>query len=210
MVTSSVSNDFKIKPAQGTEILTNGNTAIKQDTDFINFQKPESTSDYNKILSQTTMSMQKFANSHYKNSVMLEPKEIDQIKDSLNNFSSNDSKVSEFKKELLNDLTNFQNQIKTNYVDRITEYRKQQQLCEKQIKVLEFEKNKLIMDRLSKISWPYDEKTKEYDNKIATLTIQSQQYAQKAQQAQQMRPAANEKDILLYQLKLKEKYSTAV
>jgi len=163
--------------------------------------------DVSQLLSQATMQMQKFANSKYKTNVMIEPTEIDQIKNSLNNYVSDDTKVAEFKKEILNDLTDFQEQIKTNYIGRIEDFYKQKQLCERQIKVLDVEKHKLIMDRLSKIEWPYDKKTQEYDNKIAALKTQSKQLEQKMEEAQQMRPAANEKDLLIYQLKLKEKYS---
>jgi len=206
MVAKPISTNYTIPKAQSLEVTNN--TTASSDEGYENCCfTAEKPTDYSKILSQTTISLNKFANSHYKTTVMLEPNEIDHIKDSLNNYKSDDSRVTEFKNQLLGDLTDFQKQIKTNYSERIADYRKQQLLCEKQIQILNVEKHKLIMNRLSKIAWPYDDKTKEYDNKIAMLTTQSQQYAQKATQAEQMRPAANEKDVLLYQMKLKDKYS---
>lgn len=159
------------------------------------------------LLSQTAMSMNNFAHSPYKAKVMLEPAEIDKIKSSLSKFTSDDKKAIEFKKEIINDLTNLQNQIKENYMGRIQGLYTKKETCERQIKVLEDKKYGLIKERLAKIEWPYDEKTKACDVEIARLKVLAQQYQQKMEYEQQMRPAANEKDILLYQLKQKEKYS---
>lgn len=169
--------------------------------------KPDISSDYRKILSQTTLSMNKVANSYYKNSAYLDIREIDQIKDALNNFALNDARTMAFKREIIDDLSDFQKQIKSNYVEKIANLNKQKQDCERQIKIFEFEKNKLIMDRLSKILWPYDQKTKKYDNDISALQAKVTQYTEKIASAQQMRPLANEKDILIYTMRLKNKYS---
>lgn len=211
MVASAILNDYRFYQAKSAEdalTVTNAVEAIRQEyQDYSFVAKPMPKDDCAKILSQTTLSIKKFANSYYKSSAYLEPSEIDHIKDSLKNYASDDERVTAFKREIIDDLSNFQKQIKEKYVAQIADYRKKQQLCEKQIRVYEFEKNKLIMDRLSKIAWPYDAKTKEYDQKIAALESQAQHYAQRALSAQQMRPAANEKDILLYQMQLKEKYS---
>lgn len=171
----------------------------KQDEGFIE--------DYEKILNLTALSIKMYANSYYKDSAAIEPNEIDQIKKSLSNYVNNNEKTDAFKKELIQDLSEFQKQIKTKHVQQISDLIKEKQFCEKEIRVLDFEKNKLIMERLSKIVWPYDQKTKEYDNKIAQLQIRLQKLTTKIENQQNMRPMANEKDILLYKMHLKEKFA---
>lgn len=168
--------------------------------------REDSNNDYEKIINMTTLSMKMFSTSHYKKSAFLDINEVEQIKESIISYSDKDRGISNLKQELINDLTEFQKQIKTNYVERISDMEKQKKLCEKQAMILEYEKNKLIMDRLSKIVWPYDQKTKEYDAQIEKLQIQVQKYQQKITEMQQTKPIANEKDILIYQIKIKEKY----
>lgn len=205
MTTSITLNDFV-----AAEVETNQGATNTINTESIKFcaavREENVALDYEKILNMTSLSIKMFANSFYKSSEFLEPSDIEQIKDSLNNYVNNNEKVVEFKNAILNDLTKFQKQIKVNHVQKLAELEKQKQFSEKQLRVLEFEKQKLVMDRLAKIAWPYDAKTKEYDNKIAALQIQVQKLAQKIEELQQMRPAANEKEILLYRMYLTEKY----
>lgn len=211
MATNSILNEYKAfqaKNAEDANTVSKAAAAIRDEyTNSCFVKKSEPVNDRAMLVSQVTRSIKSISNAPYKSSTSLEPPEIEHIKDCLNNYACSDEKTAEFKKEIITDLNNFQKQIKEKHYLQIAEFTKKQQFCEKQIRVYEFEKNKLIMDRLSKISWPYDEKTKEYDNKIASLQIQAQQYAQRALAAQQMRPAANGKDLLLYQMQLKEKYS---
>ncbi|MDD3436966.1 MAG: hypothetical protein PHC64_07440 [Candidatus Gastranaerophilales bacterium] len=65
------------------------------------------------------------------------------------------------------------------------------------------------MDKLTRILWPYDGKTKQYDSQITKCKLQIQQCEQKIATLQESRPTANEKDILIYQMHLKEKYIKA-
>lgn len=170
-------------------------------------EKPEFNVDYERMLNLTALSIKMYANSHYKTSAYLEPSEIDQVKIALNNYTKHNEKLEAFKTEIVGDLTEFQNQIKTKHVQRLAELTKEKQFCEKQIRILDCEKHKRITERLSKVLWPYDEKTKEYDHKITKLQIQAEQYANKIAKLQKMRPAANEKDILIYGMHLKEKFA---
>lgn len=160
-----------------------------------------------RVLSLTSMSIKMLSTSYYKSNTFLEASDIEQIKDSLRNYTRCSDKVNDFKNELIDDLTTFQQQIKTNHFKKLADMAKEKQFLEKQVNVLNFSKHKLIMDRLSKVEWPYDNKTKDYDNKIATLQIKIQKYGQKIEDLQKMRPMATEKDILIYQMHLKEKYS---
>lgn len=170
-------------------------------------QASDIAADVAKIIAQTAMSLKQYSQVHYKTTPYLEPSEVDQIKTALNNYANNNEALKSFKKELLEDLTNFQEQIKVNQAQRLQDLRNQKANCEKQLMILNVEKSKLIMDRLSKIVWPYDQKTSAYSKKIAALETQLEQLAQKITDLKKMRPAANEKDILLYQLHLKEKYT---
>ena len=216
MTTSTTLNEyikFELQNEEDERIISNAIHSIQKE--FINYyskakeheQEQDISADYSKILNSIVLSVKSFANSSYKTFTYLEDRDVEQIKSSLNNYTNNNEKITEFKKELMDDLTAFQKQIRTNHVQKLAEMEKQKRFCEKQTRVFEFEKNKLIMDRLSKIIWPYDAKTKEYENKIANLHVQIQKYEQKIEQLQKMRPNANEKDILLYQMHLKEKYA---
>lgn len=161
---------------------------------------------YESMLNLTEASIKKYANSTHKYGEYLEPNEIEQIKRALVEFSNN-NETSEFKNEMIEDLTAFQQQILTNHKERITELVKEKEICEKQLRIAECEKNQLIMERLSQIVWPYDAKTKEYDQKIAQLQAKVEQYTNKIKNQKNLRPAANQKDILLYTMHLREKFA---
>ena len=204
-MTATVLEMKNIESEDSIRIITN---AIKNEFVSVTTNGETSNTDCEKVVRMTALSVKKFANIYYKKSEFLEISDIEQIKDSLKNYANKDSKVSEFKKVIIDDLTAFQQQIKTNYVQRLTELGKQKQDAEKQIRVMDFEKNKLVMERLSRIVWPYDQTTKEYDSKIAKLQMQVEKYTQQIEDLKQMRPVANEKDILLYQINFKNKFQT--
>lgn len=165
------------------------------------------TKDYEKLLNLTKMSMRMFANSYYKASTFIEVSDIEQIKSSLKNYKNDYKKVNEFKKQLIADLTNFQTQIKTNHLNKISTLSKEKDLMEKQVKVLEYKKHKIVMERLSNILWPYCKETTECTQKIAVLEAKIQQTTQRIEHLKTLRPMANEKEIMMYQMHLKEKYS---
>lgn len=213
MAANTTLNEYiKLHDNEGDRTIKNATNAIKNG--FVSYcskvNEEQASDDCEKILNLTALSIKTFANSCYKSSAYLEPSDIEQIKNSLNNYSNNPERINEFKQELVNDLTDFQKQIKARHFERIAEMTKEKQFCDKQIRVLDFEKSKLIMDRLSKIVWPYDEKTQAYDNKIAQLQIKAQQYTKKIENMKKMRPAANEKDILIYSMQLKERFASKI
>lgn len=213
MAASTTSNNdivFEVENEKNADAFKNSTDVIKSNlvSYFAEVNKDaDFTGDYNEIINLTSLSIKKFANAGYKTSPFLESRDIDQIKTSLDNYASRNETLYELKNELIEDLTNFQTQIKANHFQRIDELIKQKQHYEKQIKVTDFAKHKLVMDRLSKIVWPYDAQTKEYDIRIAKLEIQIKQCEQKIETLRKMRPVASEKDIILYQMHLKEKYA---
>lgn len=163
--------------------------------------------DYAKILKMTNLSMKMYANIYYKTLTYLEPSDIEEIKKALNNYRNQREKIEEFKQDIIFDLTEFQQQIKNNHTKKIVDWTKKKLLYEKQISILIAEKENLIKARISQLIWPYDRKTKSYDTQIKLLKIKAQKCVQKAVELQSMRPAADERDILLYQMHLKDKYS---
>lgn len=209
MATNTAFNDYYKQEFEDLKTIKNAAESLKKG--FVNYystiHEEDITADYEKILKHTALSIKMYSNSHYKNSETLEPMEIEQIKNALNNYANDKEKIKTFKQALIEDLTEFQKQIKSNHIKKITDLTKEKQFFEKQIRVLEFEKNKLIMERLSKIVWPYDQKTKEYETKIAQMQSKVQHYTNKIESLEQMRPMANEKDILLYKMHLKEKFA---
>lgn len=200
--------ESELKNMEDIKTIQNITNVIKKDVvdSLMNKSEENFTSDYEKIINLTKLSMKMFANAHYKSFTFLEVSDIEQIKDSLNNYSNSSERINAFKNVVIDDLTDFQKNIKEKHVQKMTETTKQKQILERQIRVFEFDKNKLIMERLSKVVWPYDEKTKAYDAKIANLQIQVQKCSQKIEELQQTKPLATEKDILLYQMSLKDRF----
>ena len=193
-------------------VYTENDSTNSTKSEFLNYISKQISEenlkkDYQKIIKHTTITMKTLANAYYKDCAFLESSDIEHIKTSLHNYVNNDKRVEKFKNAIIEDLTQIQNQIETNHVKKLKNLEKEKELCEKQVKVLDFAKNKLIMDRLSKVQWPYDSKTKEYESKIAGLKIKIEKDQQKIEELQKNRPSADEKDILIYQLRLKEKYS---
>lgn len=211
MTASIVMRDYRMLQNQTEEdflIVSSVAKTFKDEyKDYFGDSEKDRSEDYKKMLSQTALSMKQFANSNFKDSTYLDLKDIDQIKAALENFATNDDRVRNFKTELLGDLNEFQKCVEKRYYDKIADYKKKKSMCERKALILEFEKNKLIMERLSKIAWPYDEKTKTYDAQIESLQTQAKQYAQKIYIAERQKPQASEKDILIYQMHMKEKFS---
>lgn len=202
-MTASISTeDYALDLKNAANTLKDGNINYCSCT----IKEIDTNADYNKVLSMTAMSIKTLSNSFYKSGSYVEASDIEQIKSSLINYKGNDQ-VIELKRELVEDLTAFQKRIRENHVQRIAELTKEKQFLEKQIQVLEFEKHKLLVDRLTKLLWPSNTKTKEVECKIKALQMQAQQKAQRALELSQNRPIANEKDILIYQMHLKEKFA---
>lgn len=202
--------EFELKKAEDENIIKNVALAIKKE--FVSTypeKKEEKISDeeHDKILNMTSLSVKMYSNSYYKSTPYLDSMDIEQIKNALKNYASKQENVKEFKKALVDDLTEFGQQIKEKHFQKISEMVKEKHTCENEAKHFESLKNQLVMERLSKIVWPYDSKTKEYDTKIAALQSKVEYYTQKITNLQSLRPMATEKDILLYQMHLKEKYS---
>lgn len=159
------------------------------------------------ILNFTINSIKKYAYYSLKTHTFLEPYEVEQVKKALVNYTTNCEQADEFKQELLEDLTRFQHQIMGSQREKFMELINEKDNFEKQIKVLEYEKNTLVRERLAQIAWPYDAKTKKYDQQIAQLQAKVAQYTKKLENSKNMRPAANQKDILLYTMHLREKFA---
>jgi hypothetical protein len=213
MTASATLNEYlasEAKTLEDIKTITAATDVIKQEfvscypKEVENVEEVEKN--YKTVFKMTTMSIKMHSTSYYKDRACLDAKDIDQIKTALENFKNNNEKVINFKNELINDLSFFQEQIRNSHVQRLAALIKEKKLLAKELNVLNFQKHKLIMDRLSKILWPYDENTKEYDAKITATEMKIGQYTQKIERMQTSRPMANEKDILIYQMHLKEKY----
>lgn len=169
--------------------------------------KEESKEDYNEVLAYASRSIKAHANASYKSHTFIEVSDIEKIKDALNQFANKNDKVAQFKKELINDLTSFEMQIKIDHAQNLIELAEEKQFCQKQIQIFEFGKQKLIRERLAKMAWPYDSKTKEYDKKIEILNEKLSKIEQTIEEAKAMRPMAKEKEVLAYQQQLINKFS---
>ena len=143
------------------------------------------------------------ASLQFKGSSFVEPQEIDQVKKILQGESCNIYT----KKQIEQELTNFQNKINSEYKDKIKEYSAAKIELEDKLDVLESRKSKLVAERLAQFAWPFDEQTRAYDRKIYEFKARIRSFELKIQSVEAMRPAAREKDILVFQHQLKEKFS---
>lgn len=163
-------------------------------------------SDFNldEVIGKIVSTMNKMASVEFKGSVFIEPCEVNTIKELLVNYEERSAKIAQIKRE----LETFSTQIQTNYSKRIFEQKKEKVGCEDQIEVLEVERQQLILARLTKFCWPYDSTVKRYDLKIKALKTRAAKCGFQIEQLTGMRPAANAKDILLFQTELKGKFCT--
>lgn len=216
MTANATYNEFKAIEAKASEdakTIATVTNILKEE--FVSFypsnidieDAKETAQQIEKVFNLTNMSIKMYSTSYYKKHASLDTLELEQIKKALENFKNNNQKVESFKRVLIEDLEKFQKQIRANHTQKIATLAKEKQLLERQLFTLNLEKNRLIMDRLSKIVWPYDEKTKQYTSKIAATETRIAQYENKIGELELYRPMANEKDVLLYQMQLKEKFA---
>lgn len=185
--------------AQGNELLElNVNSSFS-------LQQEEIYSDANVelIVGKIANAMNSTANLNFKGSTFLEPSEVEDLKRILDEEICDSNIKIQFKRE----LTNFQEKIKTDYIQQVNDLKEEKLFCESQIDMLDVAKKKIVMDRLAKMCWPYDEKTRAYDRKIEALGIQVKKIDMKIEKIMSMRPAAKEKDILIFQHQLKQKFT---
>lgn len=211
MAVNAALEEYQVLELQKVEdlgIIKNITNAIKND--FVNYysvNKEEANKDeFNKLISLVQMSLKSYANIYYKKTISLYHADIEQIKLTLNNYANKSRELAEFKQAIISDLTSFQRDIRNKHVEKIEELRQEKKYYEKQIVSLENEKNKLIMDRLSKIAWPYDKTTKEYEVKIEVLQLKVKRCEKSIAELKDVTPHANEKDILMYKMHLQEKF----
>lgn len=152
-----------------------------------------------KILSAIT----DMANIQYKGSSYVEPREIEQVKMIL---ESEQCDVTA-KKEIEKELTKFQETIQANYKETISKYRNIKMELEEQVDLFEQQKNKIVSKRISQFLWPFNESTRAYDGKIYNLKCKIRSCEIKMEEASSMRPMAREKEIIKFNMQMKEKFS---
>lgn len=174
-------------------------------------ENAEFKTDYDRVLHLTLISLRTHSTSEFKSHEYLNLNDVDSIKNALRNYCNNNERIAEFKKELIDDLTKFQDKINTKHIERIDALTKQKENIENQIKLLEKEQIKLNLQKMPKFFWSNSNRPlKECEAKIAALKGQSQQCTNKIGILKQEGPTANEKDILIHQMLLKEKYNQKI
>lgn len=181
--------------------------ALKKEYAIAGYNDSETNAEYERMLNLTTISLKMYATSYYKKTEFLESSDIDQIKAALHNYVNQDETLTEFKQELIGDLSEFQKKIKANHLQKLFVIAKQKQEYEKQVRAMEAEKSTLTANKVSTMLGLNKSKIKELDAKINAQKSQVKKCAMKIADLEQAHPTANEKDILLYQLSLKEKYA---
>lgn len=152
-----------------------------------------------KILSAIT----DMANVQYKGASYVEPREIEQVKMMLE--SEQCDIVA--KKEITAELTKFQESIQKNYKLTIAEFRNRKFELEQQVEIIENEKSKIVSKRISQFLWPFDDSTRAHDAKIYNLKCKIRSCEQKIEEYSSMRPMAREKEIIRFNMQMKEKFT---
>lgn len=155
------------------------------------------------LVDKIASALKAVATQQFKRSTFIEPLEIEKIKKTIASENCNDAK----KAELENELTKFQNEITANYKQKLNELDEKRIATENQLLAITKLKNSLVMKRLSQMLWPFNAETAKYETKIEALKILLAKCEQKIQDIEAMRPAAGEKDLLLFQVQLKEKFN---
>ena len=155
------------------------------------------------LVDKIARALKSAANSQFKGTTFLEPQEVENVKKSLATEHCDNNQKAELEKE----LTKFQAEITSNYRQKIKECNEKKIYLEKQIGILTNIKNHLVVERLTKMLWPFNNETAKYEAKIASLKIQAAKCEQKIEAIEAMRPAAGEKDLLLFEIQLKDKFN---
>lgn len=155
------------------------------------------------LVNKIASALNTVATQQFKGNTFIEPLEIENIKKSIKTENCSNEKKAELEKE----LTKFQNEITANYKQKLAELDEKRIAIENQLLTLTKIKNSLVMKRVSQMLWPFNAETAKYESKIASLKIQLAKCEQKIQEIEAMRPAAGEKDLLLFQVQLKEKFN---
>lgn len=152
-----------------------------------------------KILSAIT----DMANIQYKGASYVEPREIEQVKQMLETEQCDVVA----KKEITEELTKFQESIQANYKHTIAELRARKLELEEQMEAIEKEKSKIVSKRISQFLWPFDDSTRAYDGKIYNLKCKIRSCEQKIEEYAAMRPMAREKELIRFNMQMKEKFT---
>lgn len=139
----------------------------------------------------------------HKSSAFLELDEIEGLKNSLSDNLFSVQMVSIVKDE----LTKFENQIKENHSKKIQEINEERASIDSQIDELNSLKQEIMTKRLSQMLWPFDERTKMIDKKIGALKLKDQRCSEKISETLIMAPVASEKDILIFQTQMEQKFA---
>jgi len=157
-----------------------------------------------KILHLAILSLKTFSNAFHKETCYISRGDIEKIQSALANYKNTEEKSKLFKQELMEDLNTFKKQLDTKTCQQIISIEKQAASYKEQIKQLKtqtYEAEKNLLNRL--VGNPIK---KENDAKIALINLRIEQYAKQVQELKTNGTTANEKEILLYQMHLKEKY----
>lgn len=160
-----------------------------------------------KVLSHAYMSIKTTAYACYKSDAYLETTDIDNIKKALNSKKETDMKVIQFKENLTADLDCFQNKIKINHTKKINNLIEEKRNYEKQLEALKGEKQQILSDGFSKFMCIFTTRSKDLESKIESAQVQIQNCIDKIEELEHSTPTATEKDVILYQRHLKEKYA---
>lgn len=206
-------NILQIKAIEDMDTLKRLTNSIKSEfAYFYNREKEneiqnEDNIENNSIVKMLLMAIKTYSNSFEKSCVALNCSDIEQIKTNLTYYASRHKSYTKIVDEIIDDLSKFQKRLRINHYTKIGALKIEKEKLEKEVVLKDFEKNKLIMDRLSKIMWPYDSKTAEYESMISNLKVRIQRYKQSILEQQTLEPAAGEKDILLYRMHIQEKFA---
>lgn len=171
------------------------------------FEKNDSerfTEDVNAILELTSASIKMHATCDYKPVAFIDATDIENIKRTLAQYQDDDARIHQIKYAIIEDLSYFQSELTLNHEERLKAFKSKKAELEKQLRVVDYAKKKLVSQRLARLAWPYDDKTQQYDGLIAKFELQLKKLNSKIEEEIKLRPMANEKDILKYQLHLKE------
>lgn len=172
---------------------------------FTNIFNDEAT----KMVHLAVLSLKTFSNVFYKDYPYIDEEDIEKIKNALLNYACQDSKSKLLKQELIENLNQFKLSLEIKHKKQVQELQKQvlvQRHILEELKIQE-EKSTNLISKLLKISIQSSAKESSIKAQINMTSARLEKYSQQLEDLKTKGAIANEKEILVYQMQLKEKFS---
>ncbi len=165
-----------------------------------------------KILKLAIISLKSHSNAFYKENCSLDNADLESIKQALINYRNTQERSDLFKKELIENISGFQTKLREKSSKQISSLQQQIFSYKKEIlklkeEIEQSEKKTSLIEKFAQTHLNANSIRKQLEAKISLINLKIENLQQQINKILAEGAVASEKDILLYQMELKEKYS---